>query len=102
MKTARGVYTNISESEYKLIVNGLVYYFSSMFYLNKFKNNVKEFVETETLKFNHKYKVQMSLDLYFTICYYKQVEKRGFLIYDPFTEKEITEDVVLGNQLLKY
>ena len=75
MKTINGIYLNLKESEYKLNYNGLIYYFSSELYMNKFKNNVKQFIVEETAKLKTKYKIN---------------EK----------ETELTEEVLLANQIL--
>lgn len=101
MKTIRGIYTNIIESEYTSITGGFRFYFSSEFYKNKFDHNVKRFVEIETLKFKNKYKILINLELYFTFVYYKLIEKRGFYVVDVLTNKELNENLVFGNTILK-
>lgn len=91
MLTKNGICLNIEESEYKVLKYGLLFYFSSEFYMNKFLNNVDNFVITESLKMKNKYKINSNLELYFAISYYKKTEKRGFFIYDDVLKKEITE-----------
>ena len=102
MKTINGIYLNLKESEYKLNYNGLIYYFSSELYMNKFKNNVKQFIVEETAKLRTKYKINIYFDTMLTIAYYKKIEKRGFRIVYKINEKEteLTEEVLLANQIL--
>lgn len=56
------------------------FYFSSRLYLEKFKNNVDEYVENESRKINAKYNVNVDLNNYFMVAFYSKIEKRGFLI----------------------
>lgn len=81
-KTINGIYNNIFESNYRIEMNGLIFYFSSIFYLEKFKNNVKSFIEEEKLKLYNRYKVILMCDTFLAISYYKKLEKRGFYITD--------------------
>ena len=102
MKTINGIYLDLKESDYKLNYNGLIYYFSSELYMNKFKNNVKQFIVEETAKLKTKYKINIYFDTMLTIAYYKKIEKRGFRIVYKINEKEteLTEEVLLANQIL--
>ena len=102
MKTINGIYLDLKESDYKLNYNGLIYYFSSELYMNKFKNNVKKFIVEETVKLKTKYKINIYFDTMLTIAYYKKIEKRGFRIVYKINEKEteLTEEVLLANQIL--
>lgn len=102
MKTKNGIYLNLEESEYKLNYNGLIYYFSSEFYMLKFNNNVKQFILEETSKIKSKYKINIYLDTMFAISFYKKIEKRGFRIVYKENEKvkELSEDVLIANQIL--
>lgn len=102
MKTINGIYLDLKESDYKLNYNGLIYYFSSELYMNKFKNNVKQFIVEETAKLKTKYKINIYFDTMLTISYYKKIEKRGFRIVCKINEKEteLSEEVLLANQIL--
>ena len=44
MKSKRGVYLDIFESDYYYDLDGVRYYFSSQLYMNKFKDNVINYV----------------------------------------------------------
>ena len=102
MKTINGIYLDLKESEYKINYNGLIYYFSSELYMNKFKNNVKQFIIEETAKIKAKYKINIYLDTMLTLSFYKKIEKRGFRVVYKENEKtiELTQDVLIANQIL--
>lgn len=102
MLTANNICLNLNESEFKITIEGLTFYFSSNFYLNKFKNNVKNYIELETTKLLLKYEININLDLYFMISYYKKIEKRGFRIYDENAKKELTKTAGFVNQIVCY
>ena len=99
MKTERGIYLDIKESDYYFCVDDLTFYFSSQFYLEKFKNNVFDYIQNETLKLRQKYNLNINFDTFLMIAYYKKVEKRGFLIIDEITKKEITENTLILNKI---
>lgn len=80
MLTRNGIELNIEKSEYTYHYNDLIFYFSSMFYLNKFKKELKNFIETETKKLYNKFKVNVDYSLLLSIALYKRIEKRGFYV----------------------
>lgn len=70
--------------------------------MNKFKNNVKQFIVEETAKLKTKYKINIYFDTMFAIAYYKKIEKRGFRIVYKIDEKEaeLSKEVLVSNQIL--
>lgn len=80
MKTERGIYYNLKESEYKYICNGFIFHFSSELYKNKFIETCERFVSVETAKLEIKYHCKLFVRNMLLISYYKQVEKRGFYV----------------------
>lgn len=90
MKTAKGIYLDLKESEYLFTLNNVNYYFSSILYLEKFKENVKDFVKNETMKLKQKYKIDINFIRFLQIAFYKKIEKRGFRIV--IENKEFNED----------
>lgn len=102
LTTERGIFLNLNESNYKITIQGITFYFSSKVYLEKFKNKVKEYIAVETAKIYVRYKIILNLDIYFMIAFYKKIEKRGFRVYDEETKKEISERVGFINQLISY
>lgn len=101
MKTKRGIYLDISESDYYYDLDGLRYYFSSEFYLNKFKENVINYVNENSIRIHFKYKIKFNFDLFLTLAYYKKIEKRGFRIEDLSTNKKITKDTIVLNTIVE-
>jgi len=91
MKTINGIELDLTKSDYKYSILGYTFYFSSEFYMNNFKNNVKFFSEIEGVKIKNKYKVFINLNLYLTFVYYKRIEKRGFYVIDNKTKEEVKE-----------
>lgn len=97
MKTQRGIYNNLKESDYSYNFEGLTFYFSSKKYQEKFKNNVKEYVINERLKNYVKYKVKNSFEIYYSIAYYKKIEKRGFRVIS--NNIELNENTIILNKI---
>lgn len=97
MVTKNGIYFNLNESKYIVLKSGLVFHFSSKLYLDKFINNVDNYIEEETIKLENKYKMKGNFSLYLTISYYKKIEKRGFYIYDDISKREIRKDCIFLN-----
>lgn len=97
MLTKNGICLKLDESDYKIIKHGLIFYFSSKLYLDKFVNNVDKYVEEETIKLKNKYKVNGNFILYLSIAYYKKVEQRGFYIFDDVKKKQIDKDILILN-----
>ena len=102
MKTANGIYLNLKESNYCVIKYGLIFYFSSVVYRDKFQNNVSNYVENEKLKLKNRYSLSVIFDVFLAISYYKRIEKRGFRVTDNVNKKEMTKDVVFIEQIFKY
>lgn len=91
------VYLDINETEYKYLYRGFIFYFSSKFYMEKFKNNVENFIKEETLKLNNKYKVKVDIPVILSFSYYKQIEKRGFKIVDDITKSNVEIEGLINN-----
>lgn len=75
------VYNDINESKYEFVYDSLKFYFSSEFYLNKFKNEYVEFIKNETMKLRLKFRCNFYADEMIMILLYKRIEKRGFRVY---------------------
>lgn len=100
MKTENGIYLDLTESDYKVKKLGLTFYFSSKFYMEKFKKEVETFTHNEMLKLYNKYRVSSNLKIFLTISFYKRVEKRGFRIYNNIRNQEINRNVVISETIL--
>lgn len=75
------VYNDLAKSPFVVDYEGFSLYFSSAFHKNKFKKNIDEYIKEETLKFQHRYKVNVSMTDIFIIAYYKKCENRGFRVF---------------------
>lgn len=100
MKTAKGIYLDLKETEYSITLSGITFYFSSKLYLKKFMDNVNNYVNQENIKLCVKYNVNIDLTLFLMISLYRKIEKRGFRIYDKINNKEITENVSFINTMM--
>lgn len=100
MKSKRGVYLDIFESDYYYDLDGVRYYFSSQLYLNKFKDNVMNYVNENSIKLKLRYKINLNFDLFLTLSYYRKVEKRGFRVVELSTERKITKDTIIINTIV--
>lgn len=92
MKTQRGIYLNIEESDISFTDEDVTYYFSSEFNKKRFIENYKEYHEEENQKLINKYKLKFNFKQLFDLIYYMKIEKRGFrVIYndEPITENDI-------------
>ena len=101
MLTKNGICLKIRESEYKSLKYGLVFYFSSKLYLDKFNNNVNRYVDEETLKLQNKYKITCNFEVYLAISYYKKIEHRGFYVIDEVSNYEIKDNSKFLSVLIK-
>lgn len=77
--TKRGVYHNLKESKYAISNGEVAFFFSSMFYLNKFLDGY----QTHRKQFNERIEKTMkdapyNMDTLADLTFYKDTEKRGF------------------------
>lgn len=94
MKSARGIYYDIKESDYytKLNINNeeIVLYFSSNFLKKKFLDNIATYIHNENIKLSILYKIDIDATKLLILSYYKKLEKRGFRVL--INDKEIIND----------
>lgn len=86
------IYYDINKSTYVYKTNYFDFYFSSQFYLNKFKINYIDYIENEQDKVKVKLGQDVNFIKIFLLEYYKKVEKRGFKVYDNLQRKYIKAD----------
>lgn len=94
MKSARGIYYDLNESDYyvKLNINNeeIILYFSSLFLRKKFLDNVSNYIHNENLKLSYTYNYDIDATKLLILSYYRRIEKRGFRVL--INEKEIISD----------
>lgn len=98
MKTVRGIYYNLKESEYTFQSSdyvGIKFYFSSQFYRNKFAVYYDEEIERFNQSLNNVYKNKFSIkmDILALIRFYVSIEKRGFYLEIDGVGCECVEDL---------
>lgn len=84
------IYNDINESIYVFKYDNMVFYFSSKFYLEKFKKEYNEFLKDETMKLKIKYRCTICADEMILLLLYKRIEKRGFKVL--YCNKEIDKN----------
>lgn len=87
MISSRGIYYDLNESTYILKYNDIELYFSSKFYMNKFKSEIDSYIRNESFKLKAKYKCNIEASILFIISLYMKIESRGFKI--KYKEKNI-------------
>lgn len=76
------IYRNLSESPYRLTMEGITFHFSSVLHLIKFKEGVDEFTETLEEKLHNRYGIKVRFPVFCALAYYRITETRGFLVYN--------------------
>lgn len=74
------IYNDISKSNYSFKYNDLTFYFSSLFYKEKFIKEHLKFIEDETMKLKIKFRCDINCDEMILLLLYKKIEKRGFRV----------------------
>lgn len=100
MKTENGIYLNLDESTYIFKKCGLIFFFSSKFYLEKFKSNVENYVNNETLKLKNRYKGNINFNIYLSLAYYRKIEKRGYKVIDELSKKQLKQESLIINSII--
>ena len=90
MKTLRGVYHNIEESDIYLEVNNFILYFSSSSIKGRFIAKYDEYYRKVNNTFSKIYNTDYLPIILITL--YKKVEKRGFKVY--YKDRRITENSI--------
>lgn len=97
MKTIRGIYYNLNESEYSFKYENFTFYFSSQFYLDKFIKTYPTYLKDETIKLKSKYKCHIYCDVMLLLNLYKNIEKRGYKViyFDGATSIDLSKDYMV-------
>ena len=100
MKTIKGVYLDLNESDIVTNYDEFRFYFSSKFNKERFEKNIDNFIKIESARIYNKYRVQIYLNLYLSIVFYKKIEKRGYRIEEILTGKRLNNSTIILNQIL--
>lgn len=91
----RKVILDFNESNFKVAYEGLMYVFSSETNMNKFSNQIKDYIKKESMDISYRYSnLNLNFDLFLTFALYKRIEKRGFKIYTIEDHIELKEDTL--------
>lgn len=74
------IYNDISKSNYFFKYKALTFYFSSLFYREKFIKEYLKFIEDETMKLKIKFRCDINCEEMILLLLYKKIEKRGFRV----------------------
>ena len=91
------VYKDINESNYIFEYNKLKFYFSSLFYKEKFIKEHIDFIRDETMKLKIKFKCSIYFDEMILLLLYKKIEKRGFKVL--YNDKPIRENYLITSDI---
>ena len=75
------VFYELEDSPFSLSIGDFKFYFSSLFYKDKFRKGYKDFIKCENLKLNVRYNGDIELNDMLLISLYKKIEKRGFRVF---------------------
>lgn len=80
MKTIRGIYIDIMESDYVAKIGCYSFYFSSDKYREKFENTIDEYCNNENKKLELKLAINIDFTELLIFQLYQSIEKRGFRV----------------------
>lgn len=81
------VYKNIEDSDYRFDFQRFTFYFSSKFYIEKFKNELDNYIDIEKNRLIKRYDLMLESSEYLALSLYKKIEKRGFRVYFSFSDE---------------
>lgn len=93
MKTRRGVYWDLTESNISYQAEGLTFYFSSNFNKLRFEKDYRNYIITESNKLFNKYRVPFNFNLFLILAKYRSIEKRGFRV-------EVDNKIIYGQDIV--
>lgn len=98
------VYQDIEISKYSFQVDNMLFYFSSLFNLERFKRKYLDYIKNEERKVINKYHYSINMKNYLLICFYMMIEKRGFkvVVDDVKLEKDkfnLETNFIIYNEL---
>lgn len=80
------VYKDIYSSDYEFNFQRFTFYFSSKFYIEKFKKELDNYIDIETTKLVKRHDLILDASEYLALSLYKKIEKRGFRVYFKYDD----------------
>lgn len=96
------IYYDLTESTYRLDYKRFTFYFSSKFYIDKYKKELDNFVNIEDKKIYSRYRVVLECTEYLALSLYKKIEKRGFRVNFMGVEIKENESFSINPDIVKY
>lgn len=93
MKTRRGIFWDLTESNISYQAEGLTFYFSSNFNKMRFEKDYRNYIITESNKLFNKYRVPFNFNLFLILAKYRSIEKRGFRV-------EVDNQTIYGKDIV--
>lgn len=78
--TKNGICYDLNKSPYKVKYNNITFYFSSVFYKQKFIDLIAENREKINNSISNRFVINVELNILADLVLYEKVEKRGYLI----------------------
>ena len=91
------VYNDIDKSDYIFECDKLKFYFSSLFYKEKFIKEHIDFIRDESMKLKIKFKCSIYCDEMILLLLYKKIEKRGFKVL--YNDTPIRENYFITSEV---
>lgn len=76
------IYRNLTESPYRIIVEGITFHFSSILHMCKFKDELQYYTEALENRIFNRYGIEVHFPIFCALAFYRQIETRGFLVYN--------------------
>lgn len=81
------VYKDIELSNYKFDFQRFTFYFSSKFYIEKFRKELDNYIDIEKTRLMKRYDLILDSSEYLALSLYKKIEKRGFRVYFSYSNE---------------
>ena len=91
------IYNDIDKSDYIFEYDKLKFYFSSLFYKEKFIKEHINFIRDESMKLKIKFKCGVYCDEMILLLLYKKIEKRGFKVL--YNNIPLRENYFISSQI---
>ena len=75
------VILDLRKSKFIYEYSNFIYYFSSDFNLQRFHKGLNDYIDYRTKMLKARFDLDIGLDDFFAIKFYRKIEKRGFRIY---------------------
>ena len=96
MLSRNGIYYDLSQSTYRVKINGLTFVFSSKVHASKFKKRLQENRDIINYSLSKRFNYKVDMSALADIVLYKKIETRGFLIVDSNGETLCPKTIICG------